>query len=92
MPSNSTTYIAISGAIVIACFGGVIAVFVRLRSMGRLDTRGYGYVAIMVLAWISLAVSAIANAAARGSLWCTVFSLAMLVLIPSVVVFTRLRK
>ncbi|MGO8772319.1 MAG: hypothetical protein ACLQIK_13230 [Mycobacterium sp.] len=88
MPPNSTTYIVISVAIVVACFGGLIAAFARLRPAGRPHARRY--IAIMGVAWLLLAVSAIANAA-RGSLWWTTLSLVLLVLIPTAV-YSKIRK
>jgi small multidrug resistance pump len=86
---NSATYVAIS--VVVVCLCGIIVVFARLRSTSRLDSRGRsGYIAAMGIAWVALAVSAIANTA-HGPLWWTIFGLAMLILIPSAV-YTRLRK
>ncbi|BAV42723.1 hypothetical protein SHTP_3744 [Mycobacterium ulcerans subsp. shinshuense] len=89
MPPNSTTYLVIAVAVVAACLAGAIAgfAFARLRP-GVLHARRY--VAIMGFAWLLLAVSAIANAI-RGSLWGTVGSLVLLVLIPTAV-YSKLRN
>ncbi|ACC42515.1 conserved hypothetical protein [Mycobacterium marinum M] len=87
MPPNSTTYLVIAVAVVAACLAGAIAGFARLRP-GVLHARRY--VAIMGVAWLLLAVSAIANAI-RGSLWGTVGSLVLLVLIPTAV-YSKLRN
>lgn len=87
MPPNSTTYLVIAVAVVAACLAGGIAGFARLRP-GVLHARRY--VAIMGIAWLLLAISAIANAV-RGSLWATIGSLVLLVLIPTAV-YSKLRN
>lgn len=81
-PSSATPVVVFSVAVVVVCLIG------WPRPAGRL--RGGCYFAFMGVAWVLLAISAIANAV-KGSLWWDIWSLGLLVLIPAVV-YGKMRR
>lgn len=65
-PSSATPVVVFSVAVVVVCLIGGVAGSLWPRPAGRL--RGGYYFAFMGVAWVLLAISAIANAV-KGSLW-----------------------
>ncbi len=87
-PSSATPVVVFSVAVVVVCLIGGVAGSLWPRPAGRL--RGGYYFAFMGVAWVLLAISAIANAV-KGSLWWDIWSLGLLVLIPAVV-YGKMRR
>lgn len=87
-PSSATPVVVFSVAVVVVCLIGGVAGSLWPQPAGRL--RGGCYFAFMGVAWVLLAISAIANAV-KGSLWWDIWSLGLLVLIPAVV-YGKMRR